>query len=44
MVYRRTVSNYGLLLEDDFDISDVILIKKNTISTLEACIGELKKL
>lgn len=44
MVYRRAVSNYGLLLEDDFDLADAITIKKNTISTLEACIDELKKI
>ena len=44
MIYRRTVSNYGLLLEDDFELSDALIIKKNTIGTLEACIQELKKL
>ena len=44
MIYKRSISNYGLLLEDGFNLSDVYTIKKNTIATLQACIDELKKM
>ena len=37
-------TNYYVGLEDDFDLADAMMIKKHTISTLEACIDELKKL
>ena len=44
MIYKRSVSNYGLLLEKDFNNDDIGKIKGETIATLQACIDELEKL